>query len=371
MNKQFATGIVRYSSVITQRLIFAVACLSVSGCDHKIEAAADSRYVKVFIVGTDADSSKDTFHGVVHAEFEPKLSFRVNGKIIQRNIDIGQPVRAGQLLASLDASDYKLARDSAEAQLAAAKSNYVTQRANLDRYKELLKQNFVSQAQYDSQKALFESYKAQYQQAFNQLSNSENQVKYTALKAPAAGVISSINMDAGQVVTAGQTVATMAVSGHKEVEIELPEAQINNYRVAMPAQIKIWATEQVYRGKIRIINQANDQQTRTFTARIVIDSWESNLKYGMAADVTIAPANASGGISLPLSSLFAKDGKTYVWVINANSRADLVPVTVLSITDTMMKVLSASLVRETKVVKAGTNFVYAGQELKIYNENAP
>lgn len=342
--------------------------LGLVACGNKPQPADDTRYVKVFTVGNTVDQTSSTFHGVVHAEFEPNLSFRVNGKIINRLVDIGQIVKEGQVLASLDPTDYKLSADSANAQLASAKSNYVTQQANLERYKQLLQQNFVSQAQYDTQKAQFDSSKAQFEEAQNQLSNSRNQVQYTTLKAPSDGVITSINMDAGQVVSAGQTVATMAVSGKKEVEIELPEAQINNYKVGMPANIKIWATNQLYSGFVRIINQASDQQTRTFTARVVINNSDGNIKYGMAADVTVTPLNSTDGIELPLNSLYAKDGKSYIWILDQNSKAKLLPISVISTDGSSMKIKSSTLHRGDRVVSAGTNFVYEGQKLGIYND---
>ncbi len=351
-----------------KRLLVASLSLALLACSHKTQDKDDTRYVKVFVVGGDVSSTQSTFHGTVHAEFEPNLSFRVGGKIIARNVDIGQAVKKGQVLASLDPTDYKLSENSANAQLAAAKSNYVTQEANLARYKELLKQNFVSQAQYDTQKAQFDSAKAQYEQARNQLSNSENQVQYTTLLAPSDGVISSINMDAGQVVSSGQTVATMAVSGNKEVEVELPEAQINNYKVGLPAEIKIWATDQQYTGKIRIINQSTDQQTRTYTARIVISNPGPDIKYGMSADVTIQALNSANGLALPLSALYANEGKSYVWVIGANNSAKLVPIDVVSTDGAFMKVKPGTLHDGEKVVSAGTNLIYAGQKLNVYSD---
>lgn len=348
--------------------IISAITLAVSACGKKNQTADNSYYVKVFTVGNWVEPSQSTFHGIIHAEYEPNLSFRVSGKIIKRNVDLGEVVKQGEVLASLDPTDYRLSADSANAQLASAKSNYVTQKANLERYKQLLQQNFVSQAQYDTQKAQFDSAKAQYEEAQNQLSDKDNQVQYTTLKAPSAGVITSINMDAGQVVTTGQTVATMAVSGNKEVEVELPEVQINNYKVGMPAQIKIWATDQIYQGKIRSINQASDQQTRTFTARIVILNPDNNIKYGMAADATIAPLNVTAGTELPLSSLYSKDGKTYVWVVGAESTAQLTPVKVLSTNGESMKIESGAVHNGQQIVSAGTTFLYTGQKLRIYSD---
>jgi len=354
--------------MLKQILCVLLSGALVTACSNKTQSADDTRYVKIFVVGNGLDKGYSTFHGNIHAEFEPKLSFRVNGKIISRNVDIGQSVKKGAVLARLDPTDYKLSADSSMAQLASAKSNYVTQQANLERYKQLLKQNFVSQAQYDSQKAQFDSAKAQYEEATNQLSNSKNQVQYTTLVAPSDGVISSINMDAGQVVSSGQTVATMAVSGNKEVEFDLPEVQINDYKVGMPAQIKIWATDEVLNGKIRTINQASDQQTRTYTARVVILNPGSDIKYGMSADVTIKPLNSTDGLVLPLNSLYTGNGKSGVWVMGNDEKAKFVPVEVISTDGTSVKIKQGTLNNGDKVVSAGANFVYAGQPLKVYSD---
>lgn len=348
--------------------LFTSLCLAVSivSCAKTPPAADDAKYVKIFVIGSQGAQSISTFHGNIHAEFEPNLSFRVNGKIIERSVDIGQTVSQGQVIAKLDPTDYRLAADSAVAQLAAAKSNYITQQANLERYHQLLKQNFVAQAQYDAQQAQYESAKAKYAEAANQLVNSKNQVQYTTLVAPAAGIITSVNMDAGQVVAAGQTVASMADSGNKEVEIDLPEVQINDYKLGMPAQIRMWATNKVYQGRIRTINQASDSQTRTYTARVVILNPGLDIKYGMSADVAIQPLNSTAGVMLPLNSLYARDNATYVWVMDANSKAQAVPVTVISTDGNSMKVAAAGLKAGDKVISAGANFIYAGQQLKVY-----
>lgn len=348
-------------------IIFSIlTSLFIISCGKDAEVSNNERYVKVFKIGNSDSQTMTTFHGVIHAKYEPSLSFRVGGKIISRSVDIGQVVKTGQVLATLDGADYKLSADSANAQLASAKSNYVTQQANLGRYKQLLEQNFVSQAQYDTQKAQFDSAKAQYEEARNQLSNSNNQVKYTTLLAPSDGVITSISMDAGQVVTSGQVVATMAVSGDKEVVIELPEAQVNNYKAGMPANIKMWATDKIYNGSIRVINGASDQQTRTFTARVMINSPESDVKYGMAADVTLSPLNSKDGIDLPINSIYAINGKNYIWLINAKSKVEQLEVNVISTDGNVVRVSCPTLKNGDRIVEAGANFIYSGQIVKEY-----
>ena len=351
---------------IKSYIICSVIMVSILACSSKVKATDDTRYVKVVKISqAGASDAINTFNGVVYAKFEPSLSFRVAGKITARYVDIGNSVKKGQLLAKLDSSDYQLSEGSSTSQLASAKATYLQQKANLDRYTELLKQNFVSQASFDSQQSAFENAKAQYEQATNQLQNSKNQVKYTELTAPSDGVISSITMDAGQVVSAGQIVATMAVSGDKEVEIELPESLVNNYYVGESATIKLWASDKIYHGKIRAINQANNQQTRTFTARVSLLDADNSIKYGMSADVTIQTNNNSFTTQLPLSSIYAKDGKNYVWVLDSNNIVKLIEVKVIK-TDGSITMVNGELTQGMNIVSAGVNFLHSGEKVNVY-----
>ncbi|MDD3267659.1 MAG: efflux RND transporter periplasmic adaptor subunit, partial [Burkholderiales bacterium] len=164
----------------------------------------------------------------------------------------------------------------------------------------------------------------------------------------------------------GQVVATMAVSGDKEVVVELPEAQVNNYKAGMQADIKLWATDKTYKGSIRVINGASDQQTRTFTARIMINSPESDIKYGMAADVKLSPLNSRDGIDLPINSIYSINGKSYVWLINAKSQVEQVEVDVLSTDGNIIRVNSPTLKDGDRIVEAGANFIHSGQTVKEY-----
>jgi multidrug efflux system membrane fusion protein len=136
----------------------------------------------------------------------------------------------------------------------------------------------------------------------------------------------------------------------------------------MPATIKIWATNQNYTGKIRLINQASDQQTRTYTARIQIINPDANIKYGMAADVFVTPLNLSQGDELPLGCLYANEGKSYVWQVESNSTAKLVPIQVMATDGVSMRIKPGALQHGDVIVNAGTNLLHNGQKLKVYND---
>lgn len=349
-------------------ITLAILSCALVACSEEKKSKVDVRNVKVYVVNDTNNSELVNFHGIVHAEYEPTLSFRVDGKITKRNVNIGQQVTKGQILATLDPTDYQLAVAAATADVAATKSNLMTQEANLERYRQLVSENFVSKAQFDVQQSNYASALANYKQAQSKLSNTQNQVLYSSLIAPDTGVISSVEMDAGQVVTAGQTVATMAISGKKEVVIELPEAQINNYKVGMPATINMWAHTTPYQGVIRVINLASDSKTRTYMTRITINNPDDKIKYGMAASVNLKPLNEINGTMIPLSSVYAKDGKSAVWSIGADSTVKLEPIEIIASDGAMVKVKSGMLHSGTNIVSAGVNLLYAGQKVQVYKQ---
>ena len=350
----------------TKKLFIIMISIGLVACSHKEKQTEDIKYVKtVTLCQTTPQSNYNTFSGVIKAEFEPQLSFRVSGKVIKRDVDIGQVVKKGQVLASLDPTDYKLNEDSQIADVASAKSDYMTQQQNLERYRQLLKDNFVSQSAFDTQQSSFDSAKAKYQQAINSLANSKNQVAYTNLVAPGDGVIASINMDAGKVVSTADVVASMNLSGPKEIEIQLPETLVNNYKVGQSAKVQIWSDDKVYNGKIRTINQSNDEQTRTYTSRITLLDGNDSIKYGMSGYAKILTGSDTTGLTIPTSSIYAIEGKSYVWLLSPDHTVKLVPIQVSS-ADAEMSLITANLSCGDIIISAGVNLLHDGQKVKEY-----
>jgi biotin carboxyl carrier protein len=132
-----------------------------------------------------------------------RLGFRVGGKIIKRQAELGQRVKAGQVLAQLDPQDFRLAADSARAQVAAATTNRDLAAADFKRYKELKEQNFISGAELERRETTLKAAQAQLEQAQSQFSVQGNQANYAALVADVSGVVTAIEAEPGQVVTAG------------------------------------------------------------------------------------------------------------------------------------------------------------------------
>ena len=207
------------------RHAFAVvmAAALLAACSRTEQSAEPVRAVRTVVVGSGVSIGLNEFSGEVRARVESRLGFRVGGKIVRRLVDLGQPVRAGQLLAQLDAQDLKLGQDSARAGLVAAQANYDQSVADLKRFKELRAQGFISAAELERRETGLKAAEASLLQARAQSSVQGNQTSYANLEAGAAGVITGVDAEVGQVVGAGTPVIRLAHDGPRDVVFSVPE----------------------------------------------------------------------------------------------------------------------------------------------------
>ncbi|MDE2420933.1 MAG: efflux RND transporter periplasmic adaptor subunit [Gammaproteobacteria bacterium] len=276
-----------------------------------------------------ADTLLNSYSGEVTARFQPQLSFRVSGKVIKRLVDVGDTVKQGQILAQLDPQDAELQLNAAKAQLASAESAERIASAELARYKLLLAPNAISRSQYDQVDNQFKAAESALTQAKSQLSLANNQIEYTFLRAPQNGKIVQRQIEAGQVVTAGQTAYTLATQGDREVLIGIPEQDATHFHVGQAVTVTVWSQPDAhFPAHVREISPAADT-SRTFATRIAFDQSEPNVDIGQSARVFTNDAASKPLISLPLSAITAEQGVAYVWVVNLEtSRIKKMPIQV-------------------------------------------
>jgi multidrug efflux system membrane fusion protein len=281
-----------------------------------VQAGADS-------AGGSAGLTLSAYAGEVRAREESSLSFRIGGKVLRRLVDAGDRVRAGQVLAELDAADLRLQADALSARLGAAQAQLARTRADHARIAALSDDRLVSRSTLDQQTAALRAAEAEVRAAQAQLSVARNQTAYGALRAPRDGVIASRQIEAGQVVDAGQPAFALAADSGREIAFALPESQIRDVAVGRPVFIELWsAPGQRWPGRIREISAAADPLARTFAARATIDGdGASAVDLGQSARVYIA--HASGGtLEIPLTAVQpgAKGEPAAVWVADAKTQ---------------------------------------------------
>ncbi len=195
--------------------LLAVSLALLAACGKPPPPPEPVRAVKLITVGEDRYESGHEYAAEVRARVESRLGFRVAGKIVRRAVEPGQRVQAGQLLAQLDARDYQLAADAARAQVAAASTQRDLAAADLKRFESLRAQGFISGAEIERRSAQLKAAQATLEQARAQLASQGNQAGYTQLLADAAGVVTGVDAEVGQVVAAGTRNQAVSTAGLK------------------------------------------------------------------------------------------------------------------------------------------------------------
>ena len=361
-----------------KKTIFTLASVVflLAACSPAAPPEEPIRAVKVLTVGVNTFSSGYEFAGEVRAQVESRLGFRVGGKIIKRQAELGQRVKAGQVLAQLDPQDYKLAFDSARAQLQAAATNRDLAAADFNRYKELKDQNFISGADLERRETTLKAAQAQYDQAQSQLAVQGNQVSYASLVADVAGVVTSIDADPGQVVAAGTPVVRIAADGPRDVVFSVPEDKVAAIKLGMTVNVRGWAQPEQQgqlSAKVREVSGSADPITRTYQVKVALDGKDAPPPLGATAYVLPQGLGSAGAeglqvIKLPTSAL-RQDGKaSAVWVVDKATMTVKSQTVQIATADGNEAVIAAGLQPGMVVVSAGVHVLSPGQKVSIYQE---
>lgn len=341
---------------------------ALAACSKPEPAPEPIRAVKVLTVTPSGLQANLEFAGEVRAQTESALGFRVAGKIIQRQAELGQRVKVGQVLAQLDPQDYQLAADAARAQLAAATTNRDLASADYKRYKELKEQNFISGAQLEQRDSALQSAQAQVQQAQAQLSSQGNQAAYTRLVSDVAGVVTAIAAEPGQVVAAGTPVLRVARDGARDVVFVVPEDRVAAVQLGSAVEVRVWASRTQLQGKVREIAASADPVTRTFQVKVAIDPAQAPR---LGTTVYVVPQSLSlvglPVIKLPTSALKQEaNGATAVWLVDPTSMTVKSQSVVVATADGNEAVIASGLQPGMLVVSAGVHVLAPGQKVSFY-----
>jgi RND family efflux transporter MFP subunit len=324
------------------------------------------RAVKVLTVGESGATTDLEFSGEVRARIESNLGFRVAGKLLSRPAEVGQRVKAGQLLAQIDPQDYRATADAAEAQLVAAQTNRDVAGADFKRYQDLHAQGFISVAELQRREAAFISAQAQWKQAQAQSSVQGNQSGYTRLLADGAGIVTSVDASAGQVVAAGQPVMRLALDGPRDVVFSVPEDKLSLLKTGDKVKVRQWVDGQVLEAVVRDVSASADAVTRTFVAKAALPK-EASPVLGSTVTVSLGLGKAvAKTIKLPTSALRLEAGATSVWVLDPSTMTVKSQAIEVNTADGNDAVVTAGLQNGDQVVLSGVHVLTAGQKVSVF-----
>lgn len=350
-------------------VLVLASLVALAACSRQEPAPDPIRAVRTTTITPQTAGGTHEYAGEVRARTESRLGFRVGGKIVRRAADLGDSVKAGQVLAQLDPQDLQLGQESARAALSAAQVNLDQAAADFKRFKDLRDQGFISSADLERRETTLKAAQAQLAQARAQNSVQGNQAAYASLVADAKGVITGVDAEPGMVVAAGSPVVRLAHDGPRDVVFSVPEDQVGLVKrlASVPGRFKVrlWGADTApLAATIREISAAADPVTRTFLVKADIGS--AAVRLGQTATVLVEMPQTAGIVKLPLSALKEEQGKSIVWLVDrASMTVRAQPVQVAG-ADGNEAVIAAGLQAGQVVVTAGVHVLNPGQKVKFY-----
>jgi membrane fusion protein, multidrug efflux system len=323
---------------MNKSILVACFALLLGACHKETQELAEPRPVWVMSVGNTNPTAGASYTGEVRSRYESNIGFRINGKIIAREVNVGDQVKKGQLIAKLDSNDTHLNVQSANADVQTAQANLALAQAELQRRQKLYSQQFLSKSALDSYETQVTTAQAKLAQTKSQAAVSQHQTVYTQLIADRAGVIGMVQAEPGQVVTAGQTVARIYDLQTLEILISVPETIIDALHIGDQAQVSL--NDATYAGRIREISLSANNQTHAFDLRIQLLNADSRIKLGMTAQVSFKQAEQSASLIVPTTAVTKNGEQPAVWVIEKNHQAHLRPVTTGALTEAGIEIIS-------------------------------
>lgn len=368
---------VSFVSSVALSLALGAALTACQG--HPVTQASPVAVVTYTVHAPGESDDPPRYPAEVAPRYSNPLSFRVPGKVIERRVRLGDRVTAGEVLARLDDADQERQVASAHAALAAAEHRLHYARQQLDRDQAQFAHQLIAANQLEQTEDAHAAALAARDQAAAELIVAGNTLAYHTLTADHDGVITSEDVDTGQVVSAGQAVYQLAWSGDVDVVIDAAASDANRVTVGEAARVVFPSiASELCDARVREIAPAADPQSRTFRIKLTLTRPASNLRLGTIGEAELLPAAGAApeaGVKIPATALFHEGTHAAVWVLEgAEPHLALRPVTVSRFQERSVT-LAGGLREGDRVVAAGVHTVFAGERVRpataVFGADAP
>jgi RND family efflux transporter MFP subunit len=349
------------------RVLLPVVLLALVGCDEAKDSPAPPRRPVLSAVAAGGLVDNLSLTGTIEPRYRAELSFRVLGRIIARDVEIGDIVHKGQRVAALDPTALHLAVRSQRAALNNAEATLANTTAIEGRQRTLRDRDVTPQATFEAAEQTRIAAEADVTRSRSNLAKAEEQLSYSELRSDFDGVVTAIGGEVGQVVGVGQAVVTVARPDVREAVIDIPEEAVGSVTSDTVFDVALQLDERVRTaGTLREIAPEADSATRSRRTRIALADPPETFRLGTTVTVRIKPgASAPQIVRLPASAVLERDGGALVFVVDETSGTALeTPVKVISRTDGAV-VIAGSLKAGARVITAGINSLNSGEAVRI------
>jgi len=353
------------------------------GCEQKVETPTEVvKAVKTIVITEASHSNTRNIAGVVKNSNQSSLSFRVGGRVETVTVNVGDIVSPGQVLATLEQKDYQLTVNSAMAELASARADFLEKADALKRQKNLREKDFVAQVTVDQAQNAFSSAKSNLTIAQSELSAAQNDFGNTVLAAPFDGVISERNVEPFTEISAGSAVFELLREGGLEVDVLLPETLIRDVAYGDAVTVRFPTLENSKIPATITEIGARAETGNAFQVTATLADRPEEIRVGMTAQVAfnfgeqedtsvylIPVAAVDVRVSAQQQEDASPSKKVPVFVFDAEtSTAKKRIVTIRDIRGNEFEVVSG-LAEGDVLITAGVPFLTDGQKVKMWNPN--
>ena len=333
-------------------------------CRSEQAPPAEARPVGVVTVAAGQFSDDVQLSGEVQAKKDVGLAFRIGGRVLERPVNVGDRVKAGQVIARLEPALEQNALTAAKAALEAARGEVSTARNTYERQERLMAQGFTTRPRYDQARRAQETAQAALENAEAQVELARDRLGFTELRADVAGVVTARQVEPGEVVQPGQVLVQIARDDSRDAVFNVPAALLDprfadaKIRVALADAPTVTAY-----GSVREVAPQADPVTRTFAVRVGLQDPPEAMRLGSTVVGAIEVSTAAI-VAIPASALTQQGRSPAVWVVDpAKSTVSLRDIDVLRF-DPSKIILSQGLAPGEMIVSAGVQALHTGQRVR-------
>jgi RND family efflux transporter MFP subunit len=345
------------------RLLLVAGVAFLAGCQAEQPPASAGRPVGVVTVEASVLRDAASLTGDIQARKDVDAAFRVGGRMIERGVNVGDRVTAGQVLAKLDPATEQNALTAAKATLAAARGDVATARNTFDRQDRLLVQGFTTRPRFDQARQALETAQSRLEDAEARVETARDRLRFTELRADAAGVVTARGAEPGEVVQPGRMIVRIARDDDRDAVFDVPAGLLAGgadvrIRVTLVADPTVGAE-----GRVREVAPEADPVTRTFRVRVALERPPEAMRLGATVNGAF-DLRSSVVVAIPASALTSSNRTPAVWIVDpVTSSVSLRLVDVLRFEPNRV-VIAQGLEPGDVIVSAGVQALHPGQRVK-------
>lgn len=305
------------------------------------------------------------FAGSIEPQVSADLAFRLLGRVVSRDVKVGDIVSKGTTIATLDPTALELAVQAARAELSNAEAQFTNAAASEDRQRQLLAAANTSQAVFDAAQQARQAAEAGVERAKAALAKSQEQLGYARLFSDFDGVVTATGAEVGQTVSAGQTIVTVARSDLREAVVDIPDQLTGDLSVGTPFEVILQSLPSIQtQATLREIAPQADPSTRSRRVKLTLTDPPQAFRLGSTVTATRV-AKVAPTIELPLSALLQKNGGDKVWIVDEKTSSVSTREIKIASKNSASFIVAEGLEAGMRVVTAGVHSLEEGQKVKI------